>query len=394
MIKIVAHRGASGQPGVENTLESFQKAIELGVDMVEYDVRKTKDNVLVVYHDKNFADQPVSWYTYEEMEKEAKNRGFHVPLFVEVLELCNGKVFMDIEIKETGFENRVVKLLHKYADYDYNDQYYTLVEDSDIVRTTSKLYFRLGPSTRERDICLLDKNEELIVIGKSINNNDPSDIWYLVRARGQIGFVSAKYTRSLRDEIQKLDPSITNVEVKRIGYLNSDDVPVCYAPNGYSFTYAEKYQSVQILQENNGWYLVNIDGTIGYVNKRNVTKVDNIVIVIDLSDQKTIVYVGKDIVAKERCTTGKKSSPTEKGFFTPYGITDHHTFPDGQHEAKILWMPYNGGQGIHDASWEAAADFGTVGQSGGCPRQMDWLARLIYDLCRGRLDETRVLVQK
>ena len=119
MIKIVAHRGASGQPGVENTLESFQKAIELGVDMVEYDVRKTKDNVLVVYHDKNFADQPVSWYTYEEMEKEAKNRGFHVPLFVEVLELCNGKVFMDIEIKETGFENRVVKLLHKYADYDW-----------------------------------------------------------------------------------------------------------------------------------------------------------------------------------------------------------------------------------------------------------------------------------
>ena len=42
----------------------------------------------------------------------------------------------------------------RVADYDYNDEYYTLVEDSDIVRTTSKLYFRLGPSTRERDICL------------------------------------------------------------------------------------------------------------------------------------------------------------------------------------------------------------------------------------------------
>ncbi|SEQ28629.1 glycerophosphoryl diester phosphodiesterase [Lachnospiraceae bacterium NE2001] len=121
MIKIVAHRGASGQPGVENTLESFQKAIELGVDMVEFDVRKTKDNVLVVYHDKNFADQPVSWYTYEEMEKQAQIRGFHVPLFVEVLELCSGKVFMDIEIKETGFEHRVVRFLHKYSDYkDYS----------------------------------------------------------------------------------------------------------------------------------------------------------------------------------------------------------------------------------------------------------------------------------
>ena len=282
----------------------------------------------------------------------------------------------------------------RVADYDYNDEYYTLVEDSDIVRTTSKLYFRLGPSTRERDICLLDKNEELIVIGKSINNNDPSDIWYLVRARGQIGFVSAKYTRSLRDEIQKLDPSITNVEVKRIGYLNSDDVPVCYAPNGYSFTYAEKYQSVQILQEKNGWYLVNVDGTIGYVNKRNVTKVDDIVIVLDLSDQRTIVYLGNDIIAKERCTTGKKSSPTEKGYFAPYGITDHHTFPDGEHEAVILWMPFNGGQGIHDAGWEEESAFGTVGDSAGCGRQMDWLARFIYNLCKNRLSITHVLVQK
>ena len=117
MIKIVAHRGASGQPGVENTLESFQKAIELGVDMVEFDVRKTKDNVLVVYHDKNFADQPVSWYTYEEMEKQAQIRGFHVPLFVEVLELCSGKVFMEIEIKETGFEHNAFPVYAKSVSF-------------------------------------------------------------------------------------------------------------------------------------------------------------------------------------------------------------------------------------------------------------------------------------
>ena len=117
-MKIIAHRGASGEPGVENTLETFKKAMELDIDMVEFDVRKTKDNVLVVYHDKVFADQPVSWYTYEEMEKVAKKNGFHVPMFVEVLELCAGKVFMDIEVKEPGFEHRLVRLLHKYAKYE------------------------------------------------------------------------------------------------------------------------------------------------------------------------------------------------------------------------------------------------------------------------------------
>ncbi|MBR6133545.1 MAG: hypothetical protein IKQ29_02380 [Bacilli bacterium] len=279
------------------------------------------------------------------------------------------------------------------ADYDYNNEYYTLVEDSDIVRTTSKLYFRLGPSQSEQSVFLLDKNEELIVIGRSYNNANPDDEWLLVRARGQIGFVSAQYTRSLKETIQSMDPSIENVEVKKIGYLNTDS-PVCYSPNGSIITYADKFQSVQILQENNGWYLVNIDGVIGYVNRRNVTKVDDIVIILDLSDQRTIVYVGTDIIAKERCTTGKKSTPTEIGYFAPYGISDYHEFPDGVHKAVKLWMPFYLGQGLHDASWEDEDDFGTVGLSQGCGRQMDWLAQLIYNLCKNRLSITHVLVQK
>ena len=43
MIKVIAHRGASGMVGQDNTLESFQKAIEIGADMVEFDVRSTKE---------------------------------------------------------------------------------------------------------------------------------------------------------------------------------------------------------------------------------------------------------------------------------------------------------------------------------------------------------------
>ena len=61
MIKVIAHRGASGMVGQDNTLESFQKAIEIGADMVEFDVRQTKDKVLIVHHDKNFADTPIAW---------------------------------------------------------------------------------------------------------------------------------------------------------------------------------------------------------------------------------------------------------------------------------------------------------------------------------------------
>ena len=46
----IGHRGARAYEP-ENTLRSFKKALEIGVDAVEFDVRKTKDNKLVVIHD-------------------------------------------------------------------------------------------------------------------------------------------------------------------------------------------------------------------------------------------------------------------------------------------------------------------------------------------------------
>ena len=49
-VKVAAHRGAS-EFAPENTLAAFRKAVELGVDMIEIDVRKTKDNVNVIMHD-------------------------------------------------------------------------------------------------------------------------------------------------------------------------------------------------------------------------------------------------------------------------------------------------------------------------------------------------------
>ncbi|MEW6162773.1 MAG: glycerophosphodiester phosphodiesterase family protein, partial [Nitrospirota bacterium] len=48
----VGHRGARAYQ-IENTLESFKKAIELGVGAVELDVRKSKDGRLVIIHDDN-----------------------------------------------------------------------------------------------------------------------------------------------------------------------------------------------------------------------------------------------------------------------------------------------------------------------------------------------------
>ena len=49
-VNIIAHRGASGLCGQDNTLASFELAIHLGCDMVELDVRCTSDGQLACFH--------------------------------------------------------------------------------------------------------------------------------------------------------------------------------------------------------------------------------------------------------------------------------------------------------------------------------------------------------
>jgi glycerophosphoryl diester phosphodiesterase len=49
---VVGHRGAMGH-APENTMTSFEQAVQLGADMLEFDVRLTKDKVPVVVHDAN-----------------------------------------------------------------------------------------------------------------------------------------------------------------------------------------------------------------------------------------------------------------------------------------------------------------------------------------------------
>lgn len=114
---IVAHRGASSLAR-ENTLDSFRKAIEIGVDMIEFDVRKTRDQVLIVHHDELMNGKPVKELTYDEISNRAKGQGFSIPTLEEVLKHTSGKIKLDVEIKEVGYEKEVVELLFRYFEKD------------------------------------------------------------------------------------------------------------------------------------------------------------------------------------------------------------------------------------------------------------------------------------
>ena len=106
---IIAHRGATS-PARENTLEAFQKAIDLRADMIEFDVRRTKDQRYVIHHDPHIAGKPLNELTFREVREIARSLEFHVPELEEVLELTRGRIGLDIELKEEGYEREIIRL--------------------------------------------------------------------------------------------------------------------------------------------------------------------------------------------------------------------------------------------------------------------------------------------
>ena len=116
--KIIAHRGASGLIKFDNSIESFRKAIEIGVDMVEFDVRRTKDKRFIVYHDPKLDGEAISSLTYDEIQEITDEKGYKVPRVEDVILLCKDKIGLDIELKEEGYEQEVIKLVKGHLDYE------------------------------------------------------------------------------------------------------------------------------------------------------------------------------------------------------------------------------------------------------------------------------------
>lgn len=103
---VVAHRGFSGM-APENTLESFRRAIDVGADMFECDVRRAADG-LVVIHDEHL-DRTTSGQGAVREHDVQMLRSLGVPSLAEVLDVARGAIQIAIELKEYGLAEDVVR---------------------------------------------------------------------------------------------------------------------------------------------------------------------------------------------------------------------------------------------------------------------------------------------
>ncbi|MEU1184297.1 glycerophosphodiester phosphodiesterase family protein [Streptomyces sp. NPDC005820] len=145
--RISGHRGAAGY-APENTLPSFDKADELGVDWVETDVQRTRDGELILLHDRDLrrttnvesvfpsrASRPVSDFTAAELAlldagswKDARFSGTRIPTLGQTLDRLdrNGQSLL-LEIKQPdlhpGIEGAILDVLARkgWLDGDHVD---------------------------------------------------------------------------------------------------------------------------------------------------------------------------------------------------------------------------------------------------------------------------------
>jgi glycerophosphoryl diester phosphodiesterase len=113
----VGHRGASAYRP-ENTIASLEEAVLRRADMIEFDLRRTADGAIVLFHDwglkmESGRRKAISRITFNELDRVTRSRGYELALFKDVLRLFGSRIALNIEIKVGGFEDEVVRLIHK-----------------------------------------------------------------------------------------------------------------------------------------------------------------------------------------------------------------------------------------------------------------------------------------
>jgi len=117
-MKIIGHRGACGY-APENTLSSFQLALDMSVDMVELDVFVCATGELVVIHDDT-VDRTTNGHgnvedmTFTQLRSLIVEGKEQIPTLQEVIELVNRRVPINIELKGADTAQPVAQLLKKY----------------------------------------------------------------------------------------------------------------------------------------------------------------------------------------------------------------------------------------------------------------------------------------
>ena len=254
-----------------------------------------------------------------------------------------------------GFvSGQYIQLLDVNYDEENNVIYSVLPQVELAIEPTTKLNVRSGNGTDYDKIGLISGNRKYKVIEKCDNG------WYHIDYNGQDGYVSGDYVK---------ETCMLFGDFYRFVYLKNDSY--LYDGDGYQKGVVSKYEGGKVYSEDETRYLVSVGDDFGYINKSDCRIIEGKVINIDLSLQQLEIISDGKVILTTDVVTGKDSTPSDEGYFKINAIRrDTYLVGTGYRTFVNYFGPYNGGEGIHDASWQNGhfgdVDYYHKGGSHGC----------------------------
>lgn len=258
------------------------------------------------------------------------------------------------------FNDKIGYVFREYIDYTVNEYEsgYNHIKCDDIVLTTGSLNFRTEPTANSEKIATFAESTELQVVAM-IEDSE----WLLVRYNGVLGYVHSGYVTSMLDRANNLYPELqlNGLKPQKVVYSNTGlNFRTGNSTEFPSLGLLERYETLRVIGEYDGWYFVMTnDYNFGFVSAEYTTTLENRFVIVDKSEQQLFLYEDNELLYTTPVTTGKDSTPSDTGLFKiRYKATDVVLSDNKTYWSPVkYWMPYNGGEGLHDADWRSI--FGT-----------------------------------
>lgn len=143
----------------------------------------------------------------------------------------------------------------------------------------------------------------------------------------------------------------------------------------------ESYQKVLSLKSNTDVdYVQTEDLTMGYIKTNDITYMNDVYVEVDISDQTIKIYKENELILTSLVVTGADRTPTRIGYFPiMYKAYDTYLKGPGYNCHVNYWMPFDGGIGLHDASWRSTfgGDIHFENGSHGCVNMPNETAKIV-----------------
>ena len=328
------------------TFDGMEEKEEIPYEVVEenpttYEVDNEQNNIIV-----DNTIQEGNYYTVKEAllintDKNQIIATIGIDTYVKVL----GENGSDYLVDFNGLIGYIPKdsvQAEQYVLYDDNtiEEYkpYTIRH---MIRANNDVNIRTDMSTESEIVGILYEGNAVEII--SHENG-----WYRI----QYGDIQAFIKDGYCNEEFQVDGNILKVV-----YV-TEDTELLKEDTNEAIRPLEFYESAEVLGDLGDYYLVNVDNVVGRIRKDACFPIEGKVVVVDLSSQTLKLYdEDRNVLLYTRVVTGKDTTPTDKGLYPIYDkATEAYLIGDDYEVAVNYWMPFNGGEGFHDATWRE--DFG------------------------------------